>query len=340
MIISKLIRQHKPSRIPISLAAIVGALTFTAPLALADDHEEGEGETGPYFNRIATFPVFLNTDVELETVAEIVAATPDGQTLVYSDSEQELLGFVDITNPADPQPAGTIELRGEPTSVAVTGGYALVAVVSPNSTFTNPKGVLEVYNLNTKRRVKRFNLRGQPDAIAISPDGRYAGVVVENERDEDLGDGRPGQRGNPPGKVVIIDMRTNNPRRWRARNVSLRGIADKFPRDPEPEFIDINHQNIAVVTLQENNHIVLINLRTRRVIKDFPAGEVDLEQIDATEDDIIRFEESLEALPREADAVAWLDNDTFATADEGDLDGGSPGIHHLRQIWRDIVHLG
>ena len=299
-------------------AGCIAANSASVPLAMADGDQ--------YFNRIASIPVFLNTDVELETVAEIVAATDDGNTLVYSDSAQELIGFIDISDPANPLPAGTINVGGEPTSVAVARGHVLVAVVRKNSKFTNPKGDLKVYSLATRRLVKRINLKGQPDAIAVSPNQRYAGVAIENERDEDLGDGRPGQKGNPPGKVVIIDLPGNNPRKWRARDVNLLGISEKFPNDPEPEFIDINSDNVAVVTMQEDNHLVLINLRNGRILDHYPAGTVDLEQIDATEDDIIRFEEALVEIPREADAVAWLDDNTYATADEGDLDGGSRGF--------------
>jgi hypothetical protein len=29
-----------------------------------------------------------------------------------------------------------------------------------------------------------------------------------------------------------------------------------YPTDPEPEYVSINDNNVAVVTLQENNHIV------------------------------------------------------------------------------------
>ena len=49
-----------------------------------------------FFQRIATFPVFLNTDVNEETVSEIVAATEDGKTLIYTDGEFGGIGFVDI----------------------------------------------------------------------------------------------------------------------------------------------------------------------------------------------------------------------------------------------------
>jgi hypothetical protein len=44
--------------------------------------------------------------------------------------------------------------------------------------------------------------------------------------------------------------------------VSLTGIADRFSEDPEPEFVSINKDNIAAVTLQENNHIVLVSLQS------------------------------------------------------------------------------
>ena len=63
------------------------------------------------------------------TVSEIIAATRDGKTLIYTDSPGEQIGFVDITNPANPIPTGVLAMGGEPTSVDVLGNnYALVAV--------------------------------------------------------------------------------------------------------------------------------------------------------------------------------------------------------------------
>src|SRR5687767_12174229 len=48
-------------------------------------------------------------------VAEIVAATPDGNVLIYTDSSAQEVGFVDITDPANPTELGTIGVDGEPT---------------------------------------------------------------------------------------------------------------------------------------------------------------------------------------------------------------------------------
>ncbi|MCI0732321.1 MAG: esterase-like activity of phytase family protein [Methylococcaceae bacterium] len=275
------------------------------------------------FNRIATFPVYLNTDINDETVAEIVDASRDGKTLVYTDSQTGKLGFVDIENPADPKPLGAIAVGGEPTSVAVVRNYALVGV-NTSPSFIAPSGHLHVVDINTQSIVATHTLAGQPDSVAISPDGRYAAVVIENERDEDFGNGEPPQA--PPGLLQIVDL-VGSPNNWTIRNVNLDGFAFLFPDDAEPEYVDINRNNIAVVTLQENNHIVLVDLATGNVINHFSAGLVDLTQIDASEEDpaLISLTDVLFDIPREPDGVTWISNNLFVTADEGDLFGGSRG---------------
>ncbi|MET0066332.1 MAG: esterase-like activity of phytase family protein [Candidatus Thiodiazotropha sp.] len=281
------------------------------------------------FNRIATFPVCsqidVNCDTDLETVAEIVATSSDGITLVYTDSPQNQLGFVDITDPANPVAGGTLALAGEPTSVAVKGDYAL-AGVNTSDDYVNVSGHLQIVSIPGARAVRRIDLGGQPDSVAVSPDGNYAAVVIENERDEDLGDGVPPQA--PAGYLVIVDISDADPVNWTSSTVDLTGLSALYAGDPEPEYVDINSQNIAVVTLQENNHIALVDLTDGNVVNEFSAGSVDLTQIDTTEEDpaLISQTENLSAVPREPDGVAWINDDYFATADEGDLDGGSRGF--------------
>lgn len=317
------------------------------------------------FNRIATFANYRNNaNLEDETVSEIVAATEDGETLVYTDGELEALGFVDISDPKNPQPLGTFALEGEPTSVDVLGNaYALAAVVT-DGTFTAPKGELVVVDIATRAQVgEAFDLGGQPDSLKISPDGRYAAIVIENERDEEIcvggtNDAQPAPEdddaaaeaceagggqvgvipqngpdttiGNPPGFLVILDIVGSDPAGWTTRVVELAGLADFAPTDPEPEFIDINEQNLAAISLQENNHLVVVDLASGNVQYHFALGSVTLSQIDATEDDLISLTETLKDVPREPDAVAWVpmgpDADGIATANEGDMFGGSRGF--------------
>ncbi len=100
-------------------------LAFTSALALAAG---SAGAQEMSFKRIASFPVAKNTtDGSVfadETSPEIIAATPDGMTLVYTDSPRGVVGMLDIADPASPAPLGTVDVGGEPTSVAVVGGLA------------------------------------------------------------------------------------------------------------------------------------------------------------------------------------------------------------------------
>ena len=58
------------------------------------------------FHRLATYPVFQNVpegvDPLDETVAEISDVTDDGRTVVYTDAAGRRVGFLDITDPAQP----------------------------------------------------------------------------------------------------------------------------------------------------------------------------------------------------------------------------------------------
>ena len=303
------------------------ALVATAPaLFTACD---GDDESKYNFARIASFEVCTQVDAfcdtDDETSAEIVAANEDGTTLIYTDSPSENVGFVDITNPAAPVPMGVCELAGEPTSVAIKGNYALVGV-NTSENFIDVSGQLDVINIASKEVIHSINLGGQPDSVAISPDGTYAAVVIENERDEDLGEGTPPQA--PAGYLVVVDTSETNPADWETMTVDLTGLADLYAGDPEPEYVDINEDNVAVVTLQENNHIVLVDLKDGSIINDFSAGSVNLTNIDLTEGKplLIDLSESEDNVLREPDGVAWMGNQYFATADEGDLDGGSRGF--------------
>ena len=148
------------------------------------------------FNRVATFPICTQIDAacntDTETVAEIVVSTDDGMTLVYTDSEQENIGFVDITDPSAPAAGGVVDVGGEPTSVAVLGSIA-VAGINTSEDFVNTSGALVAIDIETKAILKTWDLGGQPDSVAVSPDGKYVVIAIENERDEDLGDGAPPQ---------------------------------------------------------------------------------------------------------------------------------------------------
>lgn len=291
---------------------------------------------GASFRRVSTLANYHNNgdaNIGETTVSEIIAATRDGKTLVYTDSPGEQIGFVDITDAANPTPDGVIALDGEPTSVDVLGNkYALVAV-NTSADFVNTSGTLVVVDIKTQAIVGSIDLGGQPDSVKISPNGKYVAIAIENERDEEVevNGVEGGLPQLPAGYLVIVDIIGMDPANWVRRDVNLTGLASYAPEDPEPEFVDINAYNEAVVTLQENNHIAIINLRTGVVTTHFNAGAVTLNGIDKTEDGIISLTETLSDVSREPDAVAWLRTGRqgayfIATANEGDLFGGSRGF--------------
>lgn len=321
------------------------------------------------FNRIATLPNYVNNgEIGDETVSEIVAASADGNRIVYTDGPLGEIGFYDIGNLDFPIYGGKFDVGGSPTSVAVLGNeYALVAVDTSDS-YVAPSGHLAVIDIvsTPAALLTTIDLGGQPDSIDISPDGQYAAVVIENERDEfvcvggaddanpvpedgpespgditegqcEAGGGQVGvvpqngpdtAIGNPAGYLVIVDLADPDPANWTRRDVNLTGLAGIAPTDPEPEFVDINADNQAVVTLQENNHVVIVELADGSISSHFSAGTVSLSGVDTVEDGVIDPVDDLTGIAREPDAVAWVPFDggyAIATANEGDLDGGSRG---------------
>lgn len=148
------------------------------------------------FRPIATFVVPDRNS------AEIISATPDGRTLVYSDAIGNTIGIVDITDPQEPVQKATIDVDGQPTSVAVTpdGKYAVVAVrkaefdeddpLTPPFQ-TPPPGELWLLNLEQLGPPIVYPIAAGPNGeIGYLPDSvalaqirgaLYAVVALENE---------------------------------------------------------------------------------------------------------------------------------------------------------------
>ena len=292
-----------------------------------------------YFNRIASFPVALNTpDIEAEeNSAEIITATEDGMTLVYSNALLGGVGFIDIADPANPQPGGFVQLEGGPTSVSVIGNKALVSVDTTDD-FTAPTGYLAVVDIETLEVEAQCDLGGQPDAIARNADGSLIAISMENQRDEDFNDGVIPQL--PSGNVTFLEVTDGTPDCGSLRVTELAGLADVAGEDAEPEYTDFNAANELVVTLQENNHIVVIDGNTGEVTSHFSAGSVDLAGIDAEEDGRLSFTDSAEGVVREPDAVQWLDEDRFVIANEGDYEGGSRGFTIFNKDGTELYESG
>ncbi|WP_339073192.1 esterase-like activity of phytase family protein [Sinorhizobium meliloti] len=278
------------------------------------------------FNRNASFAVATNLPEGAErnapTSAEIITASEDGNTLIYSDSPGKRIGFIDITDAKAPEAGGIVSFSGEPTSVAVAGAKALVAVNTSES-FTKPSGVLAVVDIAGRKVDATCDLGGQPDSVAVNKDRTLAAIAIENERDEDVNDGQIPQM--PAGDLVILSLKDGAADCATIKHVTLTGLAEVAGDDPEPEFVAFNGRDEIALTLQENNHIVVIDGKSATVKTHFPAGTVDLEAIDTKRDGSIAFTGEQAGRKREPDAIKWLD-DRLVVANEGDYEGGSRGF--------------
>ena len=294
------------------LALTATLLAGTASVAAAE-----------HFNRIASFPVELNNPEAEASSSEIITATDDGMMLIYSDSPAGGIGFVDITDAKAPKQGGFMDMGGEPTSVTVIGGKAYVAVNTSES-FVAPSGKLVVVDIATKAVDGEFELGGQPDSIAHNKDNTILAIAIENERDEDVNDGAIPQA--PSGWLTLVTLADGAVTEAGIKRVELTGLSEVAPDDAEVEFVAFNDADEVAVTLQENNWVAIVDAKAGTVTGGFSAGATTVDGVDTGKDGIIDFSGALTDVPREPDAVKWLDNDRLVVANEGDLDGGSRGF--------------
>lgn len=279
------------------------------------------------FNRVGTWFAYHNLPAgaarSTATAAEIIAPARDGHWLLYTDSPSRALGILDITDPAAPQAEARIELGGTPTSVTVAGTRAYVGITT-SAGYGRPSGHVTVIDIPSTSIIRSVDLDGQPDAVAISPDSRYLAVAVKNERTKQF---RDSDRPHPAaGHLAILDLDDTGLPAPVIRRVSLTGLATIAPAAPEPGCVSISGTDQAVVTLQNNNHVVIVDLPTGRIQYHFEAGSVRLQGVDMKKDRIISLTDHSAPLLREPGAAAWLDDNRFVTANGGGCQGGSRGF--------------
>lgn len=335
----------------------VSLMTVLGGTATADPGRHRE------FSRLATYPVFQNVPAGVDpadaTVAEISAVSEDGMTLAYTDAAGGRIGFLDITDPSSPEGIGSHDVSGgkggSPTSVSIVGDHALVVV--DESTYPGLEdtewegeepaigtraGRIDVISLTAPHEeVASYDLGGQPDSIAVSPDGTYAAIAMENQRNEAVTPAG-GEEGDlpqaPAGSVKIVGL-DGGPAEWRITDVALpASLLDglEAPEDAEPEYVDINADNQLALTLQENNGVAIIDLPSATVETVWSAGNAVVKGVDTTKNGRFDPVDTIDA-PREPDSIQWVGKGLVATANEGDWKGGTRGWTVFRAATGEVV---
>ncbi len=136
--------------------------------------------------------------------AEIVAFTPDQQRLVVTNSKENTLIILNISDLSDINEEQVLDLSGygEPTSVAVApnGNYALVSIADGVNPTVNPGKVL-AFCLTSYDLLALFSVGQVPDSIGITPDGDYAFIANEAENEG----GIPGDD-EIAGSISVINL--------------------------------------------------------------------------------------------------------------------------------------
>jgi hypothetical protein len=225
------------------------------------------------------------SSLELENGAEITAFSQRHKLsfVINGSNSLDVVRYKNFKNPSFEQ---SISLSGSGNSVAVTEG-GLVAVATAEEK-TN-RGSVEFFQIKDDGFIRRkgsVRVGNLPDSIAFTPDGRKLVVANEGEPNQFYGT----ENGKDPAgsisilridagkpeesKVTNLDFSSFTTKELRNQGVRISGLEGTTPAtDIEPEYVTIApNGKTAFVTLQENNAIAVVDLKSDKIKSIFSAG--------------------------------------------------------------------
>ncbi|MEU6249400.1 choice-of-anchor I family protein [Glycomyces sp. NPDC047010] len=308
-----------------ALAVGLAALAVPVPALAQDDPALDLSVLGTY-----------STGAFAEGGSEIVAYDPSTKRVFAVNAEAGVVDVIDVSDPANPVKHAVLDAAAAlgqdgatVNSVAVNGGTVAVAVEAPVK--TDPGWVAF---FDTEGAFKdSAQVGSQPDSIAFTPDGSKAVTADEGEPDDDYAV-------DPVGTISIVDAATYSvttadftawdesslPEGFRVFGPDLTGD-DAVQRAIEPEYVTIEDDATAYVTLQENNAIAVVDLAAGEVSDLLPLGFKDHAAegngLDASDKDgevnITAWPVQGMYLPDGIDSFATGGETYLVTANEGDV---------------------
>ncbi|MEO0969178.1 MAG: esterase-like activity of phytase family protein, partial [Cyanobacteria bacterium J06639_18] len=227
-----------------------------------------------------------------EDGAEIVAHDPATQRLFVTTGDT--IEVIDISDPANPTKVNdndidVTSIGGGANSVAVKNGIVAVAVEGNTK---QDNGKVAFYNTNGELQGS-VTVGPLPDMLTFTPDGMK--VIVANE-----GEPNDAYDNDPEGSISIIDISGGvdsltdanvktadftafNDRKQELINKGVKifgqradGTPSTVAEDLEPEYIAVSPDgSTALVTLQENNAVAVVDIETAAVKDVLPLGVKD-----------------------------------------------------------------
>ncbi|MEK3805391.1 choice-of-anchor I family protein [Bacillus sp. FSL H8-0547] len=276
-------------------------------------------------------------------VAEIVKYNSDNKKFYVINGKQQTIDIVSLSklasgkkqelkkekslNIADAVNSASFQY-GDVTSIDIHTKKNIIAVAIQEADYAK-SGKIAVMDYEGNL-LKTFDAGVQPDMVKISENGRYIVSADEGEPREGLEKGI-----DPEGSVTIADLRTGSVKRAGFNDsevinsdVHIRNNGTKADaaRDFEPEYIALDKGgSTAYVTLQENNAIAAVDLKTGKVKSVKSLGYKDHSlpgnELDAARNDQIELERLPVLGAYMPDSVAYIKikgKEYLVTANEGD----------------------
>lgn len=225
-----------------------------------------------------------------EGQAEIVSYHPGTQRLFAVSGGQSRLDAFDLSDPSNPVEVGAVLFdgsdalapAGEPNSVATSDQFVAVALAAPNK---QDNGFIVLLDPETLAVLDVAEAGALPDMLAFSPDGTRLMACNEGEPNDDYTD-------NPPGSLTLLWIDDQGvDATWQVSFASTDVLKDaaiangfRFTEDPdvslsqdlEPEFLAFSaDSDFAYVGCQENNCVLVYDVKGRSLLGAFPLGTKD-----------------------------------------------------------------
>ncbi|PKH00048.1 choice-of-anchor I family protein [Paraglaciecola sp. MB-3u-78] len=316
-------------------ASISISLSLVGRIQLNPSDPEGAAEI-VQFHPASNTIYSINSAADEPTIEIIDASSLTSEALTNPLSSENLTSTALVL----PTVQDGIILAG-PTSVAVSGDWMAVAVPAKDKA-TN--GLVLFYNgINTTSPifVKAVEVGNLPDMVTFTPD---ASKVLTANEGEPSGD----YNIDPEGSISVINIANDMPSDtsttisfsdYNGKQAELEAKGMHFPnpsgrtingtlitttvaQDLEPEYITTTNE-VAYVTLQENNGLAIIDL-TDNSVKVIGLGFKDWSsyQIDGMEDGTVSFGQYEDLygmyMPDTIASYQWKDAHFLLTANEGD----------------------
>jgi Esterase-like activity of phytase/Secretion system C-terminal sorting domain len=229
----------------------------------------------------------IDADTTAGNSAEIIAYDKASKRLYALNSIQNRLAIWNFTDPSLPTYFKNVDLApygAGGNSVAVYNGTVACAV---QGSTTADNGKVVFFNANGDF-LSSVNVGNLPDMVIFTPDGTKAITANEGEPSDDY-------LTDPEGSVSVIDLApgaanltdanvtTINFNAYdgqiaslRASGVRIFGPNASVSQDLEPEYVCLSPDGQSIlVTCQENNAVVSINLATLQITGILPLGTID-----------------------------------------------------------------